>query len=326
MLESFRAMMATSHDFATIKGELRQALEAFSESAVCVLVDSGIVVTEPAEETYSLSQNLFSTLFLYSYYRCDIPSSRRVLYATVNQCLRGMVTGCDNLLDHEYKVTIDSDLPRTATTFRSVVDIMASDRILFASLIQYAASTDCRQELVLQAANKTLATLARSGVQEAYEEAGVTERISPDDILNNIHHFKTGLLFQSTWAVPELFEVMTPQMESTKQALYDIGIGCQLLDDLVDLYQDVRDCRHNYVASWLAWFEPTSWKLVQAYALDEKATPACLYQQEHAWADVIKQLAKTRLEKGLSALFLERHQIFVGPISSLIAERIGVSF
>jgi hypothetical protein len=34
-----------------------------------------------------------------------------MVYVAVNQCLRGMVTGCDNLLDDAIKPTLNTDLP-----------------------------------------------------------------------------------------------------------------------------------------------------------------------------------------------------------------------
>ena len=82
-----------------------------------------------------MENNFFSALFLYSYHRAGIARSRRIIYAIVNQCLRGLVTGCDNILDDEYKKTLETDLPEQGVRFRSVVDIMVSDRVLFEILL-----------------------------------------------------------------------------------------------------------------------------------------------------------------------------------------------
>lgn len=325
-MNPFSTLIGLSSDFTIMTRELREGLESYWHAVHDVLDGSGISVTAPDESVYALSKNLFSLLFLYSYYRCDIPSERRILYATINQCLRGMVTGCDNLLDDEYKITIDTSLPQEATTFRSVLDIMVSDRVLFSTLSQYAEQTGCSRVLVTRAVNATLGTLAQSGAQEAAEEGGITERISPDAVLHQIHHLKTGLLFQSTWAVPALFEALTPQMEQTRQALYDIGIGCQLLDDLVDLYTDIRENRHNYVASWLAWNQHDAWAVAQEFAHDTSLDPEQFYRRESSWAPMLKQQAKARVEQGLSQLFLDRHQMLCRPAAALIADRIGVSF
>ena len=115
---------------SSLLGELGAALTRYWSTAAEVLRGGGVRLREPESDAFSLERNFFSLLFLYSYQRLGVPRERRVLYAIVNQCLRGMVTGCDNLLDDEYKPTLETDLPSGATRFRSVLDIMVSDRVL----------------------------------------------------------------------------------------------------------------------------------------------------------------------------------------------------
>ena len=94
-----------------LEAELRAGLAVYWDTAGQVLQGSGIRLAPPGEEDFSLKRNFFSTLFLYAYWRVALPPPRRTLYVAVNQCLRGMVTGCDNLLDDEYKATLETDLP-----------------------------------------------------------------------------------------------------------------------------------------------------------------------------------------------------------------------
>lgn len=89
--------------FKDLKEELEEALYSYWNIATLILDKSGIKVIPPGFEYISIERNFFSALFLYSYFRAGIPKPRRILYATANQCLRGMVTGCDNILDNEYK-------------------------------------------------------------------------------------------------------------------------------------------------------------------------------------------------------------------------------
>ncbi len=313
-------------DIAMLESELRAGLERFWQTAATILDGSTIQLVAPDEASFSLPRNFFSTLFLYSYYRLGIPPERRILYVAVNQCLRGMVTGCDNILDDEYKTTLETDLPPQAHRFRSVLDIMVADRVLFALLVEHCQRHDLPVERALQASTASLAALTQSGAQEAAEEGGVGECLRPEVILRKIHHYKTGLLFQSTWAIPALFEeAMTPAAQAVREALYHIGIGCQILDDLADLFIDMRGKRHNYVASVVAHEEPAAvWQSLQSLVAAAE-TPEAFFAAWPELAARMKAEAMATLESGLSNLFLDKHQDFVRPAAAFIAARIGVA-
>lgn len=314
-----------TEDIATLESELRGGLELFWQKAATILDGSTIQLIAPDEVTFSLPRNFFSTLFLYSYYRLGIPPERRILYVAINQCLRGMVTGCDNILDDEYKTTLETDLPQQAYRFRSVLDIMVADRILFAILMDHCQKYDFPVEQALQASTASLQALTQSGAQEASEEGGIGERLRPDIILRKIHHFKTGLLFQSTWAIPALFEeAIMPAARVVREALYQIGIGCQIFDDIADLFIDTRGKRHNYVASVIAHQEPSAvWESLQSHLAKEE-TPEYFFAAWPELAAKMKAEALTILENGLSNLFLAKHHGFVRPAAAFIANRIGV--
>ena len=122
--------------FSALEDELSSALSLYWSTAGDILRDSGIELLEPPEDFFSIDKNFFSALFLYSYKRAGIPRPRRILYGAVNQCLRGMVTGCDNILDDEYKRTLATSLPKQGVRFRSIIDIMVSDCVLFEILLK----------------------------------------------------------------------------------------------------------------------------------------------------------------------------------------------
>ena len=173
--------------FIGLKQELIEALSLYWTTATQILKGSGINVLDPVPEYFSIKKNFFSSLFLYSYFRAGIPKTRRVLYAAINQCLRGMVTGCDNILDGEYKKTLETDLPERGTRFRSVIDIMVSDRVLFSILYKSCQDNVLSPDQVLAASSESLRALAGSGAQEAAEEGGVMERLAPEKILGSVH-------------------------------------------------------------------------------------------------------------------------------------------
>jgi hypothetical protein len=230
--------------------ELYSGLSIYWAIAENIFQGSGIKLLNPPDGFYSLEKNFFSTLFLYSYHRAQIPQPRRILYVAVNQCLRGMVTGCDNILDDEYKKTLDTDLPEQGWRFRSVLDIMVSDRVLFEILLKFLQKRELSYDQVLSASSESLRALTQSGAQEASEENGIGKILVPSAVLRWVHHYKTGILFQCPWALPLIIEpIEKKSVLFLLDALYQIGMGCQIMDDMVDLYADLKDMRHNYVVS-----------------------------------------------------------------------------
>lgn len=313
----------------TLGEELTEALERYWSIADGILQGSKVRLNATDPATMSIESNLFSLLFLYSYLKAGIPGSRRVFYAAVNQCLRGMVTGCDNLLDDEYKKTLDTDLPLSGTRFRSVLDIMVSDRVLFELLSDARERGELSAAQLKSASSASLHGLLASGVEEAGEEAGVADRLPPDDVLHVVHHSKTGLLFQCPWSLPALLEDIDSDTQArTTRALYHVGIGCQVLDDMVDLAADLRNSRHNYVASLIYhdadrveharlqdWLGQQSASRNDANLLD-KFPRAC----ERAAAT-----ARSYLETGTRELFTDEHRSFAQPVQAVLIERIGAT-
>ena len=310
---------------ALLEAELGVGLQRYWQSAGKILHDSPVQLIEPDRATLSLQRNFFSALFMYSYYRVGIAKDRRILYASVNQCLRGMVTGCDNILDDEYKKTLETDLPQQAQRFRSVLDIMVSDRILTEILLEYCLANDQPLDKLVQASRASLHALLQSGAQEASEEGGVSERLRPDDILTKIHHYKTGVLFQCTWAIPGVFEDALSQTAlAVQEALYSIGMGCQVLDDMVDIMSDLRENRHNYVLSVIFHEEPPDvWQRLESQ-LGLSGPADALYADYPELHARVKARALHFLEGGLRRLFFSHHDFLVQPAVAFIAGRIGV--
>lgn len=316
--------------FDTLTEELRDGLAAYWDIAGEILEDSGIDLCAVTDDYFAIERNFFSALFLYSYLRADIAPQRRRLYVAVNQCLRGMVTGCDNILDDEYKQTLDTSLPGQAWRFRSVLDIMVSDRVLY-SLLQ--RQNDLSSDQVREAAYASLRTLTRSGAQEASEEGGAGDRLKPETVLKKVHHYKTGILFQCPWAVPEVLETGLPEtVPSLKTALYNIGMGCQIFDDMMDLSRDILMDRHNYMASvlWHKTGPDGRKKLADKISgqtldnLDVSANQDLLL----AFPDALTEATKTAeqfLKDGARALFREDHHFMIDHTITFVRARIGVN-
>jgi hypothetical protein len=309
--------------FAPLISELREGLEIYWHAADKILSESGVRLAEPKGDYFSLEKNFFSALFLFSYFRAGIPSHHRVFYAAANQCLRGMVTGCDNLLDDEYKKTLDTDLPLEATKFRSILDIMVSDRVLFEILLDFCRANGLSTDVLIEASRASLTALTRSGAQEASEEAGIDKRLPPEEVLAKVHHFKTGLLFLCPWAIPPIIEGNKNLSESPiTNALYKIGMGCQIMDDMVDVLSDIKNSRHNYVASLIehgADKQACRW-LRETFP----GLPAQFFAEFPALFSTAHATALNYLDDGLSGLFAQDYQLFVKPAERFLSQRIGI--
>lgn len=321
--------MMQAPTFKTLLAELQSGLSLYWESAGQILAECGVSMTPPTAASKSLPKNFFSMLFLYSYMRAGIPHPQRIMYASTLQCLRGMVTGCDNLLDDEYKPTLETDIPASGHRFRSVIDIMVSDRVLFQILQNAAMRGEIAQERVLVACTASMKTMTLSGIEEAGEEAGITHILKPEEILKKIHHLKTGLLFQCPWDIPLSIETVSrekarPLMES----LYKIGIGCQIMDDMVDMQADIQTRNHNYMVSLIHYGTHEAEKELLAQVM--------LPEPEDSMEDMLvarfplatrQALATSHqlLRDGLGSLFAAEEQDFVEAAIQFLEARIGVA-
>jgi len=310
--------------FMMIQSELGSALSSYWSTAEHILKDSGIRLMPPPHDYASLERNFFSALFLYSYHRAGIPLQRRILYAAINQCLRGMVTGCDNLLDDEYKETLVTDLPGKSIRFRSVLDIMVSDRILFELLFQSFLKEHMGAPKFLAAIEVSITALTRSGAQEASEEGGVDSVLPPKEVLEQVHRLKTGLLFMCPWSVPRILaDCSSIVLDSLLEGLYKIGLGCQVMDDLVDITRDMGKHRHNYVASLIYYDSGAGqWDQLRAGVPEARDRMKLLAQFPDAVSKAV-QTARQYLQDGLERLFDERHWTLIEPTIRFLCQRIG---
>jgi hypothetical protein len=309
--------------------ELRTGLSHYWEIADSVLRQSGVKLKPPGDDDFIFKQNFFSFLFLYSFYTAGIPKARRSLYATTLQCLRGMVTGCDNLLDDEYKMTLDSDIPDKAHRFRSVMDIMVSDRVLFQILLEACRNGEIDLDQAMAATMASMKTMALSGMQEATEEGGIQSILQPNEILRTVHHFKTGLLFTCPWDIPMVIEnINVPEIKPLLNGLYRIGMGCQIMDDMVDFCLDLSQKRHNYMVS-LIFFSPHAEErkhLQELLAIEEISGISVNLAEEYP-ESVSKAFETSHqyLESGFARLFPEDLRFLVKPSIRFLEKRIGVA-
>ena len=83
----------------------RQVVEFFHQETGAILKNA--CPLRPFESgLMKMERNLFSILFLACAHPFALPPAKKFFCVRVNQCLRALVTGCDNLLDDEYKEVI----------------------------------------------------------------------------------------------------------------------------------------------------------------------------------------------------------------------------
>ncbi|ORJ59804.1 hypothetical protein [Geothermobacter hydrogeniphilus] len=216
-------------------------------------------------------RNVFSILFLAIYQAIGIPAERRLLYGVINHAIRGIVTGTDNLLDDEYKEMLPLKFPEQATRFKSVMHILLFDRFLFRVMDEAVLQgmLDAEQRQLVQ--QKIFQAMVPIGGEEATEEGGVHDILSPEAILESVHVHKGGNLLRLAFVAPRMIEKdCFSALEEADQGIFRIGMALQVIDDLTDFYQDIVDRRHNYLVSSVR-FEGTA---VERQRLEELLTGA----------------------------------------------------
>lgn len=209
-------------------------------------------------EFYTLRKNIFSTLFQSMYHLMGCDPEHRVFYGKLIHLIRIWVTSADNLLDDEDKVVIPIQMEGSSRVMRQVVSVMTADRILQRLLAEGIECGALNSIQALTLSERSLQILLPSAAQEASEEAGITERPDPEHVLNVIHRYKTGILFNVAFLGPEIIEPHLDRARAAalKEALMQFGIGCQILDDIRDLARDAVEQRHNVILSSLWATQP----------------------------------------------------------------------
>jgi len=290
-------------------GEQRDVVCDFWQRADELLQGSGVELRPMPDELTSFSRNFFSVLFITAFYRLDIPAPRLRLYASINHCLRGWVTACDNLLDSELKELLLTDLPPQAAIFKSVHTLMVTDRIFFSLLrdaVRDGVISEAEMELLLKV---SLASLSESGREEANEEGGVEHDLLPAEVLNTIHHAKTGLLFAAPLAAPRALGDIggEGELEQLEVGLLHFGLACQIVDDLNDVGIDIADQKYNYFIALVMHGEEggeraTMQALIDTADMGFDANDPLLYQRFPAAAALATEELGRQFKTSLSLL------------------------
>ncbi len=268
-------------------------------------------------EFKSPEKNMFSCLFLSVILHLFKESSFIPLYAFINQCMRAWVTGCDNLLDDEYKTIFPFAIKEKGSRIPSVFTLLLTDR----ALTRFMTEKFNTPGLITKVHTHSFRLLVPCALEECEEEIRPVEILHPFDILSKIHLEKTALLFSAPLGIPELLESVDPALlQKAKEALQYFGHACQILDDAKDMPLDLIQGRHNYLVSLEAdrlgqkkWLEElrknkenewTSWeKYPDTF---EKATWQCeefFYKSFESFNAIGMQLMPSEMEGWINLIF-----------------------
>jgi len=290
----------------------------------------GVHVGPIPDAFFTPRKNIFSTLFYAVYLTLNIPQPRRMLYGALNHLFRIWVTSADNLLDDEDKCVLPLVMPRSSRVMREVISIMAADRILWHLLRTAISAKTLSANQADELAEQSLSCLLPSAAQEASEEGGITNRPSPEYVLDTIHMFKTGMLFNIPFLGIDIVEKeLDPEhVNRLKRALMLFGGGCQLLDDVRDVGRDFTERRHNYVLSVLARDQPEQLRMWSRQdikpsdRLYREILPICLPALRLGFKKIIEACHALQAE-GLLPRRAPIHQMALSMVTALDLEELS---
>ncbi len=245
-LIAFRRLYPSLREHRRVEAETLRLLKAILPAAYLG------AAPPPAGILKYARRHFFSSLFLAVYRSAGVAPERRLFYGGLNHAIRGIVTGTDNLLDDEYKEMLPLAFPERATRFKSVMHILLFDRILFRLLDEAAAAGLVTMEQARQIGHEVFAAMVPIGAEEATEEGGVAGGIlTPAEILASVHMYKGGNLLRLAFVAPLLAErgAVRERLVLADRGIFSIGLALQVIDDLTDFHDDLRDRRHNYLAA-----------------------------------------------------------------------------
>ncbi len=228
-----------------------QVAQSFHEDAESILKDA-CPLRPFSEDLLTMERNLFSILFQVCTQPLLLSNLQKLFYARVSQCLRALVTGCDNLLDDEYKEVIPFALAGSGSRFRSVMTIMTADRVI-ANLAAVELAAGNLSLLQFEKLSRMVMTVLTPSGLEEHEEESLDKLIipTPEQIVEKVHHLKTGLLFRAPLdLIAGIENGHNAASTKTAEGLRLLGIACQMLDDLKDVSDDLTTKHFNAVVSY----------------------------------------------------------------------------
>jgi hypothetical protein len=203
----------------------------------------------PDEEMLSVDRNFFSTFFLAITERLIEFDGYLPLYAMTNQALRTWLTSIDNILDDEYKEIFRFAGTRGGNRIRSAMALLLADRVIQEYIARQYADFDILSEVGMV----TIRALAPTALAAGNDTTAPSVVLPAEAVAEEVHARKTIELFLAPLSMPTALEEIEPaSLAYARNSLTHFGQGCQILDDLRDMPEDICARRHNFMVSLLS--------------------------------------------------------------------------
>ncbi len=217
-----------------------------------VILKGSIELKPFDSKVLEMEKNLFSILFTAVIINLGINRELIPFYTLSVHCMRALVTGCDNILDDEYKEVIPFRFGENGKIMKSVFMIMTADRIISGLALEKYRDGAISYEKASNLSPSVIRVLSDSGTEENEEEGfrSQYDYPEPDIMIDNYLYRKTGTLFEAPVnLLTEMGEITSEEAETSRTMLSLFGIGCQLLDEIKDFREDILSGGPNMVAS-----------------------------------------------------------------------------
>jgi hypothetical protein len=142
------------------------------------------------------------------------------------------------------------NFPEPAIRFKSVMHILSFDRILEKIGREAIRDGILAPGLLDPLLDAIFRAMVPIGAEEALEEGGVTDILTPAEVLASVHMYKGGKLLCLAFTAPLLLETeRRAALALAETGIFRIGMALQVIDDLTDFYEDLANRNHNYLVS-----------------------------------------------------------------------------
>jgi len=246
-------------------------------------------------------KNFFSVLFLSVFEAVGIPKLHRDRYGLILHGVRGVVTATDNILDGEDNGPVRLDM-KDGRVLPNVLLILLQDGLIH----QVFSELDADGATTRLAWSKLMSALAEIAEEESDDERATNSALPPNELLRTVHCFRGGRLLELAFVVPEVMEPeLADRLGAAKQAVHQIGLALQILDDVTDLSEDVERRNHNILRSWIVH------RGTDGHFADEDLTaapPADLATPERSFPEATAQVLSLAFDAALDG-FDRLHQL-----------------
>ena len=226
---------------------------------------------------------LFNSLLLYA------ESELVEWYAKFNYCIKGEITAADNIFDsHEddAKTTLPFN-DNMEGKFRSIAELKTYGHLFHELSKEIQNYEEIKSELD--------DIMLGIGDLEASEEKGIDDTLEPEEMINQVHRIRGGLLFKLGMIAPPILESRKiSYWEIYSEALNDIGTAFQIVDDITYFEFDLKRRSHNIVSAQI-YHNGTSTEKSHFQFIIEKPTNEANLVEKYFRNSAKKALAKAYL-------------------------------